>query len=166
MGSRVMFKTAVLFALLLALPACADPRAEQNLAAANAFLAARAKEPGVVTLPSGLEYKVLQAGAAGGASPLADDRVIVNYEGTLPDGTVVDSSYKRGQPDVFVAGQLIPAWTEALEKMKPGDTWLLYVPPGLGYGVKGAGPIPPNSLLIFKIQLISVLPRDASVGNG
>jgi peptidylprolyl isomerase/FKBP-type peptidyl-prolyl cis-trans isomerase FklB len=79
---------------------------------------------------------------------------------------VFDSSYKRGQPAVFVAGQLIPAWTEALEKMKPGDTWLLYVPPNLGYGVKGAGPIPPNSLLIFKIQLISVLPRDASVGNG
>ena len=161
-----MFKVIVLVTLLLALPACADPRAAQNLAAANAFLAAKAKEPGVVTLPSGLEYKVLQSGPAGGASPLAEDRVVVNYEGALPDGTVVDSSYKRGQPDVFVAGQLIPAWTEALEKMKPGDSWLLYVPPALGYGAKGAGPIPPNSALVFKIELIRVLPRDVSVGDG
>ena len=161
-----MLKFVVLFALLLALPACADPRAAQNLAQANAFLATNAKAPGVVTLPSGLQYKVVEAGPAGGASPLADDHVIVNYEGKLLDGTVFDSSYQRGQPATFVVGELIPAWTEALQKMHPGDVWMLYVPPGLAYGEKGAGPIPPDSALVFKIQLIGILPRDASVGNG
>ena len=161
-----MLKFALLFALLLALPACADPRAAQNLAQSNAFLADNAKQPGVVVLPSGLQYKVLQSGPAGGASPLADDHVIVNYEGKLLDGQVFDSSYQRGHPDVFVAGQLIKAWTEALEKMRPGDVWMLYAPPGLAFGAKGVGPIPPNSALIFKIELISVLPRDASAGAG
>jgi peptidylprolyl isomerase/FKBP-type peptidyl-prolyl cis-trans isomerase FklB len=161
-----MLKLALLFTLLLGVPACADPSAEQNLAQASAFLADIAKQPGVVTLPSGLEYRVLQSGPAGGASPLVDDHVIVNYEGKLVGGQVFDSSYQRGHPDVFVAGQLIKAWTEALQKMKPGDVWMLYAPPALAYGEKGVGPIPPNSALIFKIELISVLPRDASVGNG
>ena len=161
-----MFKFAVLFALLLGLPACADPTAAQNLAQANAFLAGNAKQPGVVVLPSGLQYKVLQSGPAGGASPLVDDHVIVNYEGKLPGGQVFDSSYQRGHPDVFVAGQLIKAWTEALQKMHPGDVWMLYAPPDLAYGEKGVGPIPPNSALVFKIELLSILPRDASVGNG
>src|ERR1700735_351039 len=139
-----MLKFAVLFALLLALPACADPRAEQNLAQANAFLAGNAKQPGVVVLPSGLQYKVLQSGPAGGASPLADDHVIVNYEGKLLSGEVFASSYQRGHPDVFVAGQLIKAWSEALQKMKPGDVWMLYAPPDLAYGEKGVGPIQTN----------------------
>ena len=161
-----VFRLALVFALALSVSACADPRAAQDLAQANAFLATNAKAQGVVTLPSGLQYKVLQAGAAGGALPLADDHVIVGYEGKLLDGAVFDSSYQRGQPATFVVGQLIPAWTEALQKMKPGDTWMLYVPPGLAYGEKGAGPIPPNSALIFKIELIGILPRDASVGNG
>ncbi len=160
------FRLALVFALALSVSACADPRAAQDLAQANAFLATNAKAQGVITLPSGLQYKVLQAGPAGGASPLADDHVIVNYEGKLLDGSVFDSSYQRGHPETFVVGQLIPAWTEALQKMKPGDTWMLYAPPGLAYGEKGAGPIPPNSALIFKIQLIGILPRDASVGNG
>ena len=155
-----------ILSLSFGLSACADPRAAQNLAQANAFLAANAKADGVTTLPSGLQYRVVQSGPAGGASPRADDRVLVNYEGKLLDGTVFDSSYQRGQPATFVVGQLIPAWTEALQKMKPGDTWMLYVPPGLAYGEKGAGPIPPNSALIFKIELIGILPRDASIGNG
>ena len=159
-------RLALVLAFSLSVSACADPRAAQDLAQANAFLATNAKAQGVVTLPSGLQYKVLQAGAAGGASPLADDHVIVNYEGKLLDGTVFDSSYPRGRPDTFVVGQLIPAWTEALKKMKPGDVWMLYAPPKLAYGAKGAGPIPPNSALIFKIELIGILPRDASVGNG
>jgi len=136
------------------------------MAAAKAFLAANAKAEGVITLPSGLQYKVVQSGAAGGASPRADDRVIVNYEGKLLDGTVFDSSYQRGQPATFTVGQLIPAWTLALQKMKPGDVWMLYAPPRLAYGEEGAGPIPPDSALIFKIELIGILPRDASVGNG
>jgi FKBP-type peptidyl-prolyl cis-trans isomerase len=160
------FPLAVVFALALGLSACADPRAQQDLAQANAFLASNAKVEGVVTLPSGLQYKVVQAGPAGGASPRADDQVQVNYEGKLLDGTVFDSSYQRGQAATFVVGQLIPAWTEALQKMRPGDVWMLYAPPKLAYGEKGAGPIPPNSALVFKIELISILPRDASVGNG
>jgi FKBP-type peptidyl-prolyl cis-trans isomerase len=161
-----MFRLAFVFSFVFALSACADPRAAQDLAQANAFLAANAKAEGVMTLPSGLQYRVLQSGPAGGASPLTDDHVIVNYEGKLLDGTVFDSTYQRGAPATFVVGQLIPAWTEALQKMKPGDTWMLYAPPKLAYGVKGAGPIPPNSALIFKIELIGILPRDASVGNG
>jgi FKBP-type peptidyl-prolyl cis-trans isomerase len=160
------FPLAIVFALSIGLSACADPRAQQDLAAANAFLAANAKADGVVTLPSGLQYKVVQAGPAGGASPRADDQVQVNYEGKLLDGTVFDSSYQRGQPATFVVGELIPAWTEALQKMHPGDVWMLYAPPKLAYGEKGAGPIPPDSALVFKIELISILPRDASVGNG
>ena len=161
-----MLRLALLFTLVFSVSACADPRAAQNMAKARAFLAANAKAQGVMTLPSGLQYKVLQAGAAGGASPRADDRVIVNYEGTLLDGTVFDSSYQRGHPDTFTVGQLIPAWTLALQKMKPGDVWMLYAPPRLAYGEEGAGPIPPNAALIFKIELIGILPRDASVGNG
>jgi FKBP-type peptidyl-prolyl cis-trans isomerase len=161
-----MFRLALVFALALSVSACADPRAAQDLAQANAFLASNAKQAGVVTLRSGLQYLVLKAGPAGGASPLADDHVIVNYEGKLLDGTVFDSSYQRGQPATFVVGQLIPAWTLALQKMKPGDVWMLYAPPRLAYGEEGAGPIPPNAALIFKIELIAILPRDASVGNG
>jgi FKBP-type peptidyl-prolyl cis-trans isomerase FklB len=161
-----MFRLALLFALVFSVSACADPRAAQNMAAARSFLATNAKAEGVITLPSGLQYKVVQAGAAGGASPRADDQVIVNYEGTLLDGTVFDSSYQRGHPETFTVGKLIPAWTLALQKMKPGDVWMLYAPPRLAYGEEGAGPIPPNAALIFKIELIGILPRDASVGNG
>lgn len=161
-----MFQLALVFTLVFTVSACADPRAAQNMAQARAFLATNAKAEGVITLPSGLQYKVVQSGPAGGASPRADDRVIVNYEGKLLDGTVFDSSYQSGHPATFVVGQLIPAWTLALQKMKPGDVWMLYAPPRLAYGEEGAGPIPPNAALIFKIELIGILPRDASVGNG
>ena len=158
---------ALLFATL-SLPACAGPAptpAEWKIKSA-AFLAANARTPGVVVLPDGLQYKVTKAGPAGGVSPLANDRVLVNYEARLMDGTVVDSSFQRGQPATFVVGELIPAWTEALQKMKPGDDWMLYAPPLLAYGTDGKGPVPPNSALVFRVQLISVLPRDASVGDG
>lgn len=151
---------------LIALAGCAEPRGADGLAQANAFLAANAKAAGVVTLPSGLQYRVLQSGPAGGASPLADDQVIVNYEGKLLNGQVFDSSFQRGHPETFRVGGLIPAWTEALQRMHPGDEWMLYAPPNLAYGKEGAGPIPPDSALIFRVQLISILPRDASVGNG
>jgi|SRR5580698_7628686 FKBP-type peptidyl-prolyl cis-trans isomerase len=161
-----MLRLALVFALVFSVSACADPRVAQNSAQARAFLATNAKAPGVITLPSGLQYKVLQSGPPGGASPRSDDRVIVNYEGTLLDGTVFDTTYQHGHPATFVVGQLIPAWTIALLKMKPGDVWMLYAPARLGYGDEGAGPIPPASALIFKIELIGILPRDASVGDG
>ncbi|HEX3886289.1 MAG TPA: FKBP-type peptidyl-prolyl cis-trans isomerase [Phenylobacterium sp.] len=135
-------------------------------AAAKAFLAKTAKEPGVVTLPDGLEYKVISSGPANGLKPHINDEVKVNYEGKLIDGTVFDSSYERGQPAAMPLKNLVKAWQEALVKMKPGDVWMLYVPPELGYGAEGQGPIPPNSALIFKIELIDFLPGPGSVGNG
>jgi peptidylprolyl isomerase/FKBP-type peptidyl-prolyl cis-trans isomerase FklB len=157
---------ASLLALALTLGACGDPRPAANLRAAQAFLAATAKAPGVVILPSGLQYRVLRSGPRGGASPRPTDQVLVQYEGRLPNGRVFDSSYQRGQPAAFTVQGLVPAWTEALQRMRPGDMWMLYAPPSLGYGEKGAGPIPPNSALVFRVELLAVLPEDASVGGG
>lgn len=161
-----MRRLAVILLATLALAACVDPRAAQNQKLADAFLAANARTPGVFTLPSGLEYSIAHSGPPGGISPRPSDQVLVLYEGRLLDGTVFDSSYKRGRPDVMTVNQLIRAWTEALQKMKPGDQWMLFCPPSLAYGPKGVGPIPPNSLLIFKLELIQVLPADLSVGKG
>ena len=126
-----------------------------NLKAGEAFLAANAGKPGVKTLPSGLQYKVVAPGK--GASPKANDKVTVHYRGTLIDGSEFDSSHSRGKPATFGVGQVIPGWTEALQLMKEGDKWELYIPPKLGYGARGAGAkIPPNSALIFEVELISV----------
>lgn len=121
----------------------------------DAFLANNAKEAGVVTLPSGLQYKIIDEG--NGPSPKATDTVTVNYEGTLINGKVFDSSYKRGQPASFQVNQVIPGWQQALQLMKPGATWMLYIPSNLAYGERGAGGlIGPNETLIFKVNLISV----------
>lgn len=124
-----------------------------------AFMAKNGKAEGVVTLKDGLQYKIVKSGPASGRSPRDGDEVKVNYEGTLVDGTVFDSSYKTGEPVVFAVGSLIPAWNEALTMMKPGDVWYLYVPPALGYGPEGKGPIPPDSVMVFKLELLGVLPR-------
>jgi peptidylprolyl isomerase/FKBP-type peptidyl-prolyl cis-trans isomerase FklB len=150
----------------LALAACSDPRAVDNLRFSKAFLAATARQPGVVTLPSGLQYRVLRAGKPGAASPRLSDQVLVQYEGRLPNGQVFDSSYQHGAPAAFTVSGLVPAWTEALQRMRPGEMWMLIAPPQLGYGERGAGPIPPNSALVFRIELLAVLPQDASVGGG
>ena len=126
-----------------------------NLQAGNDFLAKNAKLPGVVTTASGLQYQVVTPGT--GASPTANDTVTVNYEGKLIDGTVFDSSYKRGQPATFKVGDVIPGWQEALQLMKPGATYMLYIPAKLAYGAQGSmGAIGPNETLIFKVNLISV----------
>lgn len=111
-----------------------------------------------MTLPSGLEYKVLRAGPAGGVSPRLGDQVRVEYEGRLLDGAVFDSTASNGGPASFPVGELIPAWNEALQLMKPGDQWVLYVPPALGYGPQGKGPIPPDSMMIFTLTLLDVTP--------
>ena len=147
--------------------ACSRQPAKKDAAAANsagaaeaqAWLAKNAKEPGVVTLPSGLQYKVVRSGPATGVKPRPQDEVRVHYEGTLIDGTVFDSSYRDGAPVVFKLGNLIPAWVEGIGLMRPGDEWYLYVPPKLGYGEEGAGGgrIPPNSVLVFRIELLGVL---------
>ena len=150
-------------ALLAGLSACApNKQATANLDAATEFMAKNAKAKGVTTLPSGVQYKVVTAGPAAGISPKPVDEVKVHYEGKLLTGEVFDSSFQRGTPATFPLQGLIPAWVEALQKMKPGDEWLLYVPPEQGYGAQGAGPIPPNSVLVFRIQLIEVRAHPAS----
>ena len=122
----------------------------------EAFLAENAKKPGVVTLASGLQYKILKAGS--GRKPVKTSRVRCHYEGTFTNGMVFDSSYKRGEPAVFGVNQVIAGWTEALQLMGEGSEWELYIPYDLAYGEAGAhGAIPPYSALIFKVELIEVL---------
>ena len=122
----------------------------------EAFLAANSKKEGVVTLPSGLQYEVLVEG--NGKQPTAADRVQCHYEGALIDGTLFDSSVKRGEPAVFGVTQVIPGWVEALQLMKEGAKWRLYIPYQMAYGEHGAGEmIPPYSALIFEVELIKVL---------
>jgi peptidylprolyl isomerase/FKBP-type peptidyl-prolyl cis-trans isomerase FklB len=147
--------------------ACAKtPAVADGAAAGKDFLAKNAKVQGVITTPSGLQYRVLNAGPPGGLRPKAADEVKVNYEGKLLDGTVFDSSFDRGTPAVMRVSELIPGWQEALQLMRPGDEWLIYVPAKLAYGDKGAGPIPPGSVLVFRLELIGVQPDSSSVGRG
>ena len=128
----------------------------QNKASGEAFLAENAKREGVTVLPSGLQYEVLAAGE--GKKPSATDRVQCHYEGTLIDGTVFDSSIKRGEPAVFGVNQVIIGWVEALQLMQEGAKWRLYIPYDLAYGEHGAGEmIPPYSALVFDVELIKVL---------
>ncbi len=127
----------------------------KNSTEGEAFLAKNKAKKGVVTLSSGLQYKVLEAGK--GSSPKKDDFVTVEYEGRLLNGQVFDSTYKRGKPINFQVSQVITGWQEALQKMKPGATWELYIPSNLAYGDRGlGGPIGPNETLIFKVHLIAV----------
>lgn len=120
------------------------------------FLIENAKIDGVVTLESGLQYKVLTKGD--GATPKVDSTVEVNYRGTLIDGTEFDSSYKRGESVTFPVNGVIPGWTEALQLMKEGDKWQLTIPPALAYGERGAAPmVPPNAALVFEVELLKVL---------
>lgn len=129
-------------------------KSEKNLAEGKAFLEENKKKEGVKTLPSGLQYKVLAEGS--GKTPKAADNVTVNYKGTLINGAEFDSSYKRGKPTTFQVNKVIKGWTEALQLMKEGSKWQLFIPAELGYGDRGAGPVPPNSTLIFEVELISV----------
>jgi FKBP-type peptidyl-prolyl cis-trans isomerase len=130
-------------------------QSEMNLAAGKAFLEANGKKEGVKTLPSGLQYKVLKEGS--GKTPKATDTVTVNYRGTQINGAEFDSSYKRGQPATFQLGNVIRGWTEALQMMKEGSRWQLFIPPQLAYGERGMGrAIGPNATLIFEVELISV----------
>lgn len=127
-----------------------------NKEAGEKFLAENAKKEGVVTLPSGLQYTVLKEG--NGKQPKATDRVQCHYEGTLIDGTVFDSSIRRGEPAIFGVSQVIAGWVEALQLMKEGAKWRLFIPYNLAYGTHGAGEnIPPYSALVFDVELIKVL---------
>lgn len=134
----------------------AEEAYEQNKASGEAFLANNAKKEGVVVLPSGLQYEVITEG--NGKKPSATDRVQCHYEGTLIDGTVFDSSIKRGEPAVFGVNQVIKGWVEALQLMQEGAKWRLYIPYDMAYGEHGAGEmIPPYSALVFDVELIKVL---------
>ena len=128
----------------------------ENIEKGKAFLAENAKKEGIVTLPSGLQYEVITEG--NGKKPSATDRVKCHYEGTLIDGTLFNSSIKRGQPAVFGVNQVIKGWVEALQLMSEGSKWRLFIPSELGYGAQQAGEmIPPHSTLIFEVELIEVL---------
>jgi FKBP-type peptidyl-prolyl cis-trans isomerase FklB len=128
---------------------------EKNAKEGAAFLAENAKKDGVVTLPSGLQYKILTKGS--GKTPIPTDTVTVNYRGTLIDGREFDSSYKRGEPATFSVNGVIPGWTEALQLMKAGAKWQLFIPAELAYGERGAGQIiGPNATLLFDVELISI----------
>ncbi len=130
-------------------------KAEKAKAAGVQYLAANKLKEGVVTTASGLQYKVLQQG--NGKQPTASDRVTVHYIGTLIDGIEFDSSVRRGQPATFSVGGVIRGWTEALQLMKEGDKWMLYIPYELAYGERGSGgQIPPYSTLLFEVELIKV----------
>ena len=129
--------------------------ATNNLAKGEVFLKENAKKEGVVTLPSGLQYKILKEGK--GPKPAATNMVTTHYVGTLIDGTEFDSSIKRGQPATFPVTGVIPGWTEALQLMKVGSKWQLFIPAKLGYGENGAGDkVGPNSTLIFEVELLDI----------
>jgi FKBP-type peptidyl-prolyl cis-trans isomerase len=132
-----------------------EEMARTNLTAANDFLAKNKTKTGVKTTMSGLQYEVLKKGA-GGAKPKATSKVRVHYHGTLVDGTVFDSSVQRGQPIEFALNGVIPGWTEGLQLMSVGDKFKFYVPPGLAYGPRGNQRIPPNSALVFEVELLAI----------
>jgi FKBP-type peptidyl-prolyl cis-trans isomerase FklB len=132
-----------------------NKKADENKTKGETFLADNKAKPGVVVLPSGLQYKVIETGK--GAKPAKTDTVTVEYTGHLIDGTVFDSTDKSGKPATFQVSQVIPGWTEALQLMPAGSTWEVFVPANLAYGPRSVGgPIGPNEALIFKIHLISV----------
>jgi FKBP-type peptidyl-prolyl cis-trans isomerase FklB len=134
---------------------------EKNKKEGDSFLAANKSKEGVKTLPSGLQYKVITEGT--GKTPKATDTVVTNYRGTLIDGTEFDSSYQRKAPATFKVNGVIKGWTEALQLMKEGAKWQLFVPSELAYGERGAGPnIGPNAVLIFEIELVSAKEESAT----
>jgi peptidylprolyl isomerase/FKBP-type peptidyl-prolyl cis-trans isomerase FklB len=155
--NRFLFIAAVL--AVTASPATSAPaRTPPETSAGPDFLTRNAAAKGVITTPSGLEYFVVQSGPKTGAHPRAQDTVTFDYEVKLLNGQVVDSSYAAGQPLTGETGGFVPGFTEALELMRPGDEWIVWVPPQLGYGAKDVGPIPANSVLRFRLALHSVTP--------
>ncbi len=166
-NSRRTFLFAAGAVATLTLAGCnaKPPASAKQSAESDAWLAKNAKEAGVKVLPSGLQYKVLSSGPASGPHPGPRDEVKVDYVGQLTDGKMFDSSVDRGAPAVMGLADLVPAWREAVPMMRPGDEWVLYVPPKLGYGEAGAGGvIPPNAVLVFKIKLIGVLSHGSAQG--
>ena len=132
-----------------------NEKAAENLKAGEAFLQSNSKKPGVVTLASGLQYEIITAGT--GSKPTEKSKVTCHYHGTLIDGTVFDSSVKRGQPATFPLNMVIKGWTEGLQLMNEGSKWRLFIPPHLGYGDRQvSAQIGPNSTLIFEVELLGI----------
>lgn len=157
-GSLIKLSIAALLSTSLLNPlaiASTTPSTANTLSAGAAFLEKNKTQPGVVTLPDGLQYRIIKKG--NGPRPTNADTVTVNYVGTLIDGTEFDNSYKRGQPATFPVNGVIPGWTEALQLMNQGSTWELFIPAELAYGAQGAPPvIGPNETLIFKVDLLDI----------
>ena len=150
-------------ALAFAVPALGAPApTPPDTPAGPDFLAKNGAAKGVVTTPSGLEYFVVKSGPATGAHPTAQDSASFDYEVKLLNGTTIDSSYERHEPLTGKVGDFVPGFTEALELMRPGDEWIVWVPPQLGYGATDKGPIPGNSVLRFRLALHSVTPATAA----
>lgn len=145
----------VLAVFLLAAGGCA--RAQSEAPNPTAFMAQNALADGVHTLPSGVQYKVVKAGPGVSRHPKPDDVITVDYDGSLLNGQIFDSTAKQGKPATFPLKTLIPAWIDALQEMREGDEWIIWVPPSLGYGAEQHGPIPGNSVLVFRLKLISIL---------
>ncbi|HEY2459877.1 MAG TPA: FKBP-type peptidyl-prolyl cis-trans isomerase [Candidatus Acidoferrum sp.] len=138
--------------------------ADTNKKEGDAFLAENKGKDGIVTLPSGLQYKIVTEGT--GPKPTASDSVVCNYRGTLLNGTEFDSSYKHGEPITIPVGRVIKGWSEALQLMPVGSKWQLFIPPDLAYGPRGAGnDIGPNATIVFEVELISIKPEITSGGT-
>lgn len=152
------FRVTLAAGAALFLAACGGSGGSEAGGDPAAFMAENARQQGVETLPSGVQYRVDRAGSPGAIQPDSNDLVAVHYEGRLLDDTVFDSSYEAGVPVSMYLDQLIPAWQEAIPHMRVGDEWTLWVPPEQGYGEEGQGPIPPNSVLVFRIELLDVAP--------
>ncbi|MEQ1852296.1 MAG: FKBP-type peptidyl-prolyl cis-trans isomerase [Chthoniobacteraceae bacterium] len=150
---KLPFLTALISAAILL--STSPARAQVGREKGEAFLAENAKKEGVKVLPSGLQYRVLKEGT--GKQPTKADKVVVHYRGTLIDGREFDSSYKRGEPSEFGVTQVIKGWTEALQLMKEGSKWMVYIPWELAYGAQARGGlIGPNETLVFEVELISI----------
>jgi len=153
-----MKKSAFAVIGLSLLSACATAPKEPLTAAGPDFLTRNASVKRVVTTASGLQYFVLKSGAKTGRSPIDGDNVTFDYEGKLTTGAVFDSSFARGTPLSGGVGDFVPGFTEALKLMRPGDDWIVWIPPALGYGARETGTIPANSVLRFRMALQSVTP--------
>ncbi len=149
-------------ALPLLLAACVTAPKEPMTAAGPGFLTRNAAVKRVVTTPSGLQYYVLKSGPKTGRSPVDGDTVNFDYEGKLVTGETFDSSFARGEPLTGGVGDFVPGFTEALKLMRPGDDWIVWIPPALGYGERATGTIPANSVLRFRLALHSVAPAAGS----
>ena len=144
--------------LSLSLTACATVPTPPSTAPGADFLTRNAAAKRVVTTPSGLQYFIVKSGPKTGRSPVSGDSVTFDYEGKLTSGETFDSSFARGEPLTGEIDRFVPGFTETLKLMRPGDEWIVWIPPALGYGAEASGPIPANSVLRFRMALHKVTP--------